>query len=171
MGDRRGPIGDMIRWMTYGVAAVAAVALWLWMRSDTVRVRRTFDEVAKLIERESTESVMENAVKCRALAGYVAKACRVEIPEHQVNGTVSPEDFSGGMLAFRNEVKRIRVAFSDLKVSVKAGRATVVGQVDFTGSDAGIGIQEPLVRGFEATLVENASGRWQFSVMRIVRGS
>ena len=49
-----------------------------------------------------TESVMENAVKCRALAGYVAQRCRIEIPERQVNGTISPEDFSGGMLAFRN---------------------------------------------------------------------
>ena len=149
------------------VLLLAAVAFWLYTHSAAAEIRRTFGEVERLVSRAETESVMENAVKSRMLSTYVIEGCVFGLKEFGVSGRTSREGFSGGVLAFRNEVKRIRLRFIDLQIESADRMAHVEGKADFTGTDTNGRLVEPLIRAFSADLRREDDGRWRFMCVRM----
>lgn len=150
------------RAVIYLVAAVFVVWLWFYMRSDAVRIRRVFDDVARLAHRDPSETVMEGSVRARAIAAYLAEGCRCIVPEYGVRAAVSRANASGAVLTGRNAVPTLRVRFGDLQIVSEDGVALVTGEVDFTGSDPAFELVPPYVRPFEAELKET-DGRWLFT--------
>ena len=157
-------MGDMAKrvWI-YSVFVVVACGLWLYTHSETAKVRRVFDETARLMCKEPTESVMEGAVRAKALGALLSRGgCRFEMREFGQAAKVTGEGFAGSALVFRNEARCVKVEFRDLAVTVGGGVASVGGQVDFSGTDAHVPLAPPLVRAFTAALAKE-DGAWRFT--------
>lgn len=146
----------------YALAALIAVVLWFYVRSDAARIRRMFSEIERIARRENQENVLEGAARAQALASYFDSECHITLPEYGVCTRVSRPDIAGTILTYRNDASTLSVRFESLRIKVEAGQASVEGTVDFTGSSPFRGFIPPYKRHFEAELKE-IDEKWRFS--------
>ena len=145
----------------YGLVIVVAVALFCYMHSDRAKIVRLFESAAKIATREPGESVMEGAVKAKALAAFFGKSCRFSIPEARLSGLMSNENISGAILAFRHDASRFSIEFIELDVEVDSPMAHVDGVVALKGVDGRLNISADESRPFSADLAKNDNGEWK----------
>lgn len=145
------------------VLLAVAVGFWFYTHSDTARIKGLFRDIERIASRESSETVMEGALRAQTLGSFVLDKCRFSIPELAISTVLSRDDFAGSVLAYRSGVRVLSVRFKDLEIESDSGRATVVGILDLSGSDfegATAGASE---RTFSCVLVEDEDGKWRFS--------
>lgn len=145
----------------YGVAIAAAVSLFCYMHSDRAKIVRLFESAAKIAAREPSESVMEGAVKAKALAAFFAKSCRFSIPEARLSGPISNDNLSGSILAFRHDASSFSIEFVELDVEVNSPMAHVDGVVSLKGVDGRFNISADESHPFSADLEKNEDGDWK----------
>lgn len=155
----------------YTVLALGAVAFWCHTHSDRTKIARLFDSVAKIAERSPDESVMEGAVKAKSLAVFFGATCRFKVPEARLSGPVSNANLSGMILAFRHDVPRFSVSFSDLNIAVDAPTAHVDGHVRIDGADGFLETKISDGRPFTAELRKNDDGEWKIVAVALLMKS
>lgn len=146
----------------YSVAAVASLALFFYMRSDAVRIRRAFGEVAEVVSKESSENIMESMARARHVAARLAEPCRCSVTGRDGWSTVSREHAAGAVLTFRAGLNNLRVTFGDLKISSADGAALVTGKALLDGAPSSTDFPLPRKMSFEAELKE-VDGKWLFT--------
>lgn len=153
------------RFFFYALAALAASGLFVYMRSDAVRIRCTFDAVARLACKEPAETVMESAIRARSIAAYLAQSCSCSLSGHGAWTALSRENAAGAVLALRSDLKTLRVTFEKTDVSSGGGVASVTGSVSLDGSPSTGKFPLPCVMTFEAEL-KDEDGKWVFTRFR-----
>lgn len=160
-------------YIIYLAAAVVSLALFFYMRSDGVRIKRTFDAIAGLASKAPAETVMENAARSRRIAGYIAESSRWKFDGYGGVSTMSRADAAGAVLAARAGFDELAVTFADLGISSGGGEAVVTGEARLEGVSSGGGLPLPSVFAFRAALKDEA-GTWVFTdvdIRRVVDGN
>ena len=159
------------KFVVYTVLALGAVVFWCHTHSDRAKIARLFDSAAKIAERSPDESVMEGAVKAKALAAFFGSTCRFKVPEARLSGPVSNANLSGMILAFRHDVPRFSVSFSDLDITVDVLTAHVEGHVRIDGADGFLKTKIRDARPFAAELEKNDGGEWKIVAVTLLKYS
>lgn len=154
-----------VKVILYAVAAAVSLALYFYMRSDAVRIRRTLDEVADLVSKEPNENFMGGMSRARGITTYLAEPFRCRLFGQEAWTTVSRENAASAIAWFRNGRNTISVEFEDLKISSDDGIAHVTGVVLLDGSPSTDEFPLPRKEPFEAEM-KDVDGRWIFTMVK-----
>jgi len=156
-----------------GVGALLAIGLVIALiPNEERRVRKTFERVAELIDKEPDEPMLATAAKARGLGDLTTQSFHLEAREIGMNQKFDPDTVAQCAAMMRAHERHIAVTFSDLSVDFPAEKdhvAQVLGNVKID-ADHNLGFKGKEARTFEATLKKDAeTGTWKFSQVKVHR--
>ena len=156
---------DMKKLAGLAIAAVALVALVMWLRpSEAKRVRRVFATVSKELRKDGPEGLVVATAKAHALAELVATGARFKIDEEVLHGVTGGRQIVQQIMLVRGQADTIEVGFSDIAVAFDDERtASVTADVFVRGLSDTLGISGRDARQLEAVLEKDKDdGKWRF---------
>lgn len=156
---------DMKKLMGIAIAAVAVVALVMWLRpSESKRVRKVFATASKEIHKDGPEGLVVATAKAHALAELVATGARFEIDEHVLHDVTGGRQLVQQIMLVRGQADKIEVGFADIAVAFDGERtASVTADVFVRGLSSELGLGGRDARQLEALLEKDKDdGKWRF---------
>ena len=156
---------DMKKLAGLAVAAVAIVALVMWLRpSEAKRVRKVFATVSREIRKDGPEGLVVATAKAHALAELVATGARFRVDEEVLHGVTGGRQLVQQIMLVRGQADTIEVGFSDISVVFDDGRtASVTADLYVRGLSSELGMSGRDARQLEAVLEKDKDdGKWRF---------
>ncbi len=156
---------EMKKLLGIAIAAVAVVALVIWLRpSESKRVRKVFATVSKEIRKDGPEGLVVSTAKAHALAELVTTGARFKIDEEVLHGVTGGRQIVQQIMLVRGQADKIEVGFADIAVMFDDERtASVTADVFVRGLSDALGISGRDARQLEAVLKKDKDdGKWRF---------
>ena len=161
---------DMKKLIGIAVAAVAVVALVVWLRpSESKRVRKVFTMVSKEIRKDGPEGLVVATAKAHALADLVAAGVRFTVDEHVLHDVAGGREFVQQIMLVRGQADKIEVGFTDIEIVFDDERtASVTADIYVRGLSSELGLGGRDARALEAVLEKDRDdGKWRFKNVAI----
>ena len=162
---------EMKKLLGIAIAAVAVVALVIWLRpSESKRVRKVFATVSKELRKDGPEGLVVATAKAHALAGLVAAGARFKVDEEVLRGVTGGRQIVQQIMLVRGQADKIEVGFADIAVAFDDERtASVTADVFVRGLSSEMGLSGRDARQLEAVLEKDKDdGKWRFKSVSIM---
>jgi len=114
------------------IAVIAAVAAYTFIvETEEDKVKKQFERVAELAEKEAGETNLAMANKSRQIGAMVTDPVTVTIPEYHASGSYPRQEITRRMAMGRTRFKQFSLEFFDLSVTI----------IDDTSADARVTAQ------------------------------
>ena len=152
---------------TLAVAAVAAVAVAIWLPSETKRIKKQFQRMSNCIASSKGESLIKTGLRVDAMAGLLANPCKLKSSIPGLHGTYSAREAAGIISMLTSQLEGTSLEFHDLGIKIvdkDSAIATVTARL--TGrADGGQNVSE--VRELECSMAR-VDGKWLFQSCAII---
>jgi len=117
--------------------AAAAVGLWLLFSTDEKdRVRRQFDQLTEVVQKEEKEPPLTSAAKANRSKEFFTDPFTFISPAHDLQREVPLRDLPARMLALRSAYSILELDFADMEITLTsettarvAATATLTGRI------------------------------------------
>ncbi len=153
------------------LAALAALALWLWtvaFPGPEKVIRKRLTELAGTVSSSPGGSDLARLAAARSLAGYFGTnvEMNVDLAGHGLHDPMIREEITQAALAARWGAGSLTVKFPDINVTVAPDQQSAV--VDLTMEASISGEHDPIVQEMKLTL-QKTGGQWLITRVETVR--
>ena len=162
---------DRKKLVGFAIAAVATVALVLWLRpSESKRIRKVFATASSELRKDGPEGLIVATAKAHALAELVATEASFELDDRILHEVASGRQLVQQIMLVRGQAERIEVGFTDIAIAFGGGRtASVTADVYVRGLSSALGLGGRDARELEAVLEKDKDDdKWRFKSVRIL---
>jgi len=161
----------VIRRRTAGLAlgAAIAVALVVWpMRpTDEARIRRSFADLIRTLEKTAQESPVASVQRADRAANLFAPDCRVDVGWPGVSAVASRAELRQAVVRGRAMLSSLRIVVRDETVAVSPDRSTAAHRFTARALAERRGATESAVKELELGWVRTSDG-WRIGSVRPV---
>ena len=153
------------------IAAVAAVALVLWLRpSESKRIRKVFATASSELRKDGPEGLIVATAKAHAVAELVATEASFEIDDQILHEVASGRQLVQQIMLVRGPAERIEDGSTDIAIAFDGGRtASVTADVYVRGLSSALGLGGRDARELEAVLEKDKDDdKWRFKSVRLL---
>ncbi len=149
------------------VLAAAAVSAWLYLTSDTRRIRSRLDTLVELSEKNGPEQGIEALTKAAGIGKLFSEQCTLHLEEYGHRGSYHRKDITDSVFMIRNRSHQVTIAMYDITIAVENSSQAAIA---LTLHLSGVVGEEQAVEVNEIALTMNKEeGDWLIYSVTVVQ--
>ena len=149
------------------VVAAAIFAALYFFPGDRTKIKKQFNSLSSLVNKEKGESAFTMAYKVNALANLFADSCSFEFSQNYMAGEYTPEQITSHAVKGRSQFSKISLDFYDIVPDISNDVAVVETTVRFHGEIKDSAKVAEETREIQCKL-KKIDGKWKFTNFKVV---